>query len=879
MSSSKLLKLWGKTNSSDYHPAIFHMIDAGMTAQSILTSSASQRFIRFFHTNLVDTEINIIGVISYLVALHDIGKISAFFQTQVPEQKSRLESEGFQFFKRPPLDKLHHTLIGKIFIENSFSIPAKHVVSEAISGHHGYYSITSREFTRGKKILQAYECSCWQTYRETIAEYLKTLWCSGQDVERLQFKNDSVGTLFLTGLTIFCDWIASNTEYFPIVSNISLENYIELSQKRAKNAISELGFNCSTASSVPANFQQLFSQIKQPRPLQQAVDDIPAELYAEPSLTIIEAPTGEGKTETMLAVVHKIAQKSGTDEFYCGMPTAATSNQMLTRIESHLHDNLKLNHGAKLIHGMSFIYENDLRAADSDAIEISKWFNSSRRALLYPFGVGTVDQAELGVLNAKFFPLRICGLVGKTLIIDEIHAYDTYMTTVLERLLEWCSMLGISVVLVSATLQNQKRTKLMQAYGCEVEKADFGYPALWVGNRKTSYLVNPPSVNPDKTTSLHILQFPHTDYEGKAQWIWGQIKDGGNLCWVCNIVRRSQQLYEALCRVVPADVEIILFNSQMPLFQRKEIENRLVSLYGKGGSRPTRSIVIATQVIEQSLDVNFDVMVSDLAPIDLLLQRDGRNHRHDVERPAAHREHRLYINIPMNDDGNYPNLKGDSNIYDPYTLLKTWQLLTEQNEFHSPADYRKFIEFVYGADTGKTDKRFIEACEQLNRQYIQLRDEANLRTIPSPHDTELFSVQLAERQLQFEENENSNGWFIAKTRLGRESINIIPLECSDNENEGINYADNQPVNLSIPADFAVAKSLLMASIRVSNNQLIKAIRNQHPTPTLFSKSQFLGDFYPLLLKDRRAAFIVDGAIVRVELNEKIGLIIDTEVID
>jgi CRISPR-associated endonuclease/helicase Cas3 len=419
-----------------------------------------------------------------------------------------------------------------------------------------------------------------------------------------------------------------------------------------------------------------------PRPVQAAIDDIPADLLRLPSLTVIEAPTGEGKTEAALALAHRIGALRGCDAFYYALPTMATSNQMFGRVNGYLRTRLDLPAGARLVHGQAHLLADHLPLrpmANGEQDEVAAtldWFAPRKRALLSSFGVGTIDQVELAVLNVRHVALRCAGLAGKTVIIDEVHAYDTYMTTIIERLLTWLRALDASVILLSATLPAPRLRALAAAWGVAVDDAGpalAAYPQLRVFGGGQAHTATPPAHQLSREIDLAWLGYAAEDAAGKATWLLERAAAGGCLCWITNTVAQAQALYRELRQRAPADLPLTLIHSRFPLARREALEHEIAAAYGPESPAVRRGIVVGTQVLEQSLDLDFDVMVSDLAPVDLLLQRSGRLHRHERPgRPVA--EPVLYVNVAR-DAAGVPEWGVNAVIYDEYVLRRTAEAL------------------------------------------------------------------------------------------------------------------------------------------------------------------------------------------------------------
>jgi len=819
------------------------------------------------------------------VALHDIGKISAAFQGKNESQKARLKSEGFLFGQWR--SDLHHTAISQVFVAdelvklNDQQLPAalQRAWCEMAQGHHGQFAAAD-QLRQARATLKAYEPTEWAEWRAVAATLIQTHLLKRIPDQWPEPANVSTAIMALTGFTILCDWLGSDGQSFPPRPEADLQGYAQVSEQHARQITETAGFFQASRSTAPTDFAALFSDLPQSRPVQKAIGAIPPELLAGPCLAIIEAPTGEGKTEAALALAHRLAQASGTDEMYYALPTTATSNQMFGRLQKHLHDRLGLAAQAKLVHGQAFLIEDDLRieplgnGSDESSVAM-EWFGPKKRALLAPFGVGTIDQAELAALNVKHTALRMAGLAGKVVIVDEVHAYDTYMTTIVERLLNWLAAMGTSVILLSATLPQARRAALARAYGVEPETAAdklAAYPSVWITGRAGSCHAEPPAQQLDRRLEVKSLHYrdDDQDHTDKARWLLGQTANGGCACWMTNTVERAQKMFEKLDQLAGPDVDRMLLHARFPLDERQALEETLARKYGKDGQRPAHGIVIGTQVLEQSLDLDFDVLASDLAPVDLLLQRAGRLHRHDRQRPLAHTVPRLWINTQLDGKGDLV-VEVDRWIYAEFILRQTRLTLAGRSEISLPADYRPLIEAVYGAEEPAPDSSLWQAWDKLQKQQANAIGEANQRLLPAPDPEDAFCGPAAAR-VQFVEDENSAAWIVAQTRLGEESLTVIPIERIENKVRLVPHG--QAVSLDAAAPRAVQLQMLRRSLRISNREAVQALKAERDRlPRLFTESALLKGCLPLELKDGRAVLPLTKGTLCLTLDPKLGLVI------
>jgi CRISPR-associated endonuclease/helicase Cas3 len=287
----------------------------------------------------------------------------------------------------------------------------------------------------------------------------------------LTFADQSTAGLLLSGLVVLSDWIASNPDLFGLEPLGDPAAYPPRSRQQAAEAVRKLGFEAARPWPTDATFQRLWPEFTAPRPLQVRCEEL-IRNGLEPGLVILEAPMGEGKTEAALYLAASWLAKGGHGGAYFALPTAATSNQMYGRVAAFLAMHAPAVAAAvRLVHGMAWIIDDltperlpEMAAAPRDRAAALDWFRPKKRSLLAPFGVGTVDQALLSVLHVRHGFLRLFGLAGKVLIVDEIHAYDPYMAQILTLLLRWCQALAIPVILLSATLPRSRRQTLAAAF-------------------------------------------------------------------------------------------------------------------------------------------------------------------------------------------------------------------------------------------------------------------------------------------------------------------------------------------------------------------------------------------------------------------------------
>ncbi|MFP4105880.1 MAG: CRISPR-associated endonuclease Cas3'', partial [Phycisphaerae bacterium] len=432
-----------------------HCSEVGRMGQALLRSPCYRRVANQLAAAMAtEGESAVLAWVGFLLAAHDVGKATPWFQLRLPDANARLAKAALPWVECGT-EKAQHEFVSqvdlRIFLHahHGWGRRAARDVSSAIGSHHGRRLAANRQWP---------DDGIWRAVRHRLLTRLWTefdppAWCPAQ------FEDSSAVGLLLSGLLILSDWLAS-TERFRNPRTGAIDPMAVLTDLGLDRTLP-----CSSVS-----FETVWPDLGTPRSVQATVGEL-CKRHPEPGLWIIEAPTGQGKTE---AAIHRAVcwqHDLGLKGFYLALPTVATSNQMYDRVANWRRDFAQAEPTAvRLVHGMSWMIDDqtpeDAKAheANNEIPEKHIWFRPSRRALLAPFAVGTVDQAMLAAMHVRFGVLRFLGLAASTLIIDEIHAYDAYMATILHRLLRWAGMLRIPVILLSATLPRQAKASLIEAY-------------------------------------------------------------------------------------------------------------------------------------------------------------------------------------------------------------------------------------------------------------------------------------------------------------------------------------------------------------------------------------------------------------------------------
>jgi CRISPR-associated endonuclease/helicase Cas3 len=849
-------KLGNKTWPEEYHPVICHLIDVGQVARRLWDDVCRPKVRQWVVNRLGLADESATGSwLAFWAASHDIGKVSPCFQhrgERTEALRQRLTNSGFDF---PGGDRPHGDISTKVLAEAFRSADAGRVemtgqvaadVAVAVGGHHGLFP------TDWDGMVGPLGNRCWASSRqEILAELARLFGVTGQPPPCPTPADNQAVWMYLAGLTSVADWIGSNATFFQpagsdalLGGSFDVDGYFRDAALRAVDALETLGWLGHGKDGHPPSLDAYLPKGREPRPLQRAVAETAASMDT-PGLLVVEAPMGEGKTEAAWYVASCWERRGGQGS-YVALPTMATTNQMFDRVghflESDGGGNLMLLHGKAVLNERfeklkyaARVYDNEDRPS---AVVAEGWFAANKKhGLLAPYGVGTIDQALLAVLQTKHVFVRLFGLAGKAVVLDEVHAYDAYMTTLMEQLLRWLGALGCPVVLLSATLPRDKRLKLLRAYAGDdmAEPEGVAYP------RVTSVAVGGPPqvrpVQPDPARGRTVL-VGWTQEDALPDRLRETLASGGCAAVIRNTVGLAQETYLALRNSLKADgIEVELFHARFPFGRRKEIEDAILRRFGKEGGPPGRHkrVLVATQVVEQSLDLDFDVMVSDVAPVDLVLQRAGRLHRHDRgPRPEGAAEPRLWLIQPPTPEAGLPDFKRYEKVYARFILLRSYLVLDlvchKGGAVRLPDDLEPFVEQVYGSESLTIPDGWQAALDKAGRE---LRDEQKVQRMKAkgvmiyrPDDEDLLRQQNSQLD---EDNPEAAEKIRAATRDTEPTIQVILIYHLG----GRDYLDpdgQDPFHPADKPDIRRTRRLLDNEVTVNHPGCVRFYVNR-PVPT------------------------------------------------
>ena len=739
MAVAAIESFWGKARpigdaGPHWHPLTWHMLDVGACAQAILEVRPGARRIVTRSLGLQEAEAIRLAVL--VAALHDLGKFAAPFQQKAmgpewPFAKLRDTQLGTSEHDRDGLALWRRLL--SVELANRIWPRAEKILDRLIGasvGHHGR-AVDPRNLY-ADEIFQPEGLAAAQVCIAALVNLLlpEPIVAMPPDVEELVF---GAATFWFAGFVTIADWVGSTQAYFPYCKpDVPLEAYWRSAQDKARTAVGALGL-------APAPPSELKSFVKltgkqDPTPLQALAETM--DLPQGPVLVVIEDVTGAGKTEAAQVLVHRLMATGRASGAYWAMPTQATANAMYARQRDAIaalfangaRPQLALAHGGARLH--EGFQETILRQAsgpedafgdtepDETATTACAAFlaDDARAALIADVGAGTIDQAILGVLPARFQAVRLFGLSDKVLIVDEAHAYDAYVGEELKRLLQFLAALGGSAIVLSATLPrdvNKKagREQIVRAWleGCGVRMRERkktviqrdDYPLVTTVSRVETSIEMPVEAAAWSRRIVPVRFVQQTDAVIDA--LVSAASAGAAVAWVRNTV---DDALAAAAAIRKRGLAPIVFHARFAQEDRQKIEAAVMARLGPDAEAEARRgvVLIATQVIEQSLDLDFDLMASDLAPVDLLIQRAGRLRRHkerDAARPPVPFE--LIVKAPPFDDNPQANWLSEMRetvfVYrDPALLWRTMRALRRCGAIETPGGLRGLIEEVYGAN-------------------------------------------------------------------------------------------------------------------------------------------------------------------------------------
>lgn len=870
-----LVYIWAKTGKNGdarWHPLILHMLDVAATVDAILArepESTRSRMAACFGMGWEDAR----SWLLLVAACHDLGKACPGFQCKW------LDMTGLRTTPSPNTE-INHAFVSQIALtellrEMGWPDELAVLASDAVGCHHGSRAspITLNDLEGDRRAIGKDD---WAQVRRGLVEALLEVFKPIKIPSKQTLNGPDF--MLLSGLTSFADWIGSNEDRFPFGTSEDcddLEGWFQKRRVHAEQALDTIGWEPRTPLSLePKSFEQVFKFV--PRPLQQAVADVVADMK-EPAILLVEAPMGEGKTEAAYFAHLELQRRFGHRGLYVALPTKATGNAMFKRTLKFLRDqgsdrklDLQLLHGGTLLNDtfqnlrLSGIHDPSM----GGEVRAGEWFTNKKRALLSEYGVGTVDQALLPILPVRHNFVRMWGLANRVVIFDEIHAYDAYTGTLLVHLLRWLLALGSSVILLSATLPPSIREALAKAVGGKLPEQEKAYPRLSLFSPGEKVAQKHFEADPARRLTLK-LQGISSDLPSIHSVLEEHLASGGMGLALVNTVQRAQDLYRLFPEGEPlgresqrigkrlADgTEVYLFHARFPAERRQKREDHALETFGESGDRSGRKILIATQVAEQSLDLDFDLIATDLAPIDLVLQRAGRMWRHKRKSRPVAEPILLVAGLAGDEPPSFGKPLWWGAVYREDILLRTWVLLQTKQSITLPDEIDTLVQTVYEEQVDVPEslrERLEKSLVAEDGEVIAHRGQANQAIIGFPDDASWNDP--ARFVLYDEDDPDVHRTLTAKTRLGEDSIVAIPL-----------LPDDEFSSEALP-DFDQAKRWYLQAVSISRKGVVRKLRALG-VPEGWKKSPLLRNCFPLTL-DAQGRWTEEA---KVRLDDDLGLV-------
>ena len=774
---------WAKSgDGGSWLSVVQHLMDAADIAGFLFDDYLSEHHRSLMASVWGGSQANARATFVFLAGSHDVGKVSPQFACQRQDLAQLIRNQGLAVMRKGDYSErsfLPHGLVSQFALQEEVAEghgDGSRALQWAIvlGVHHGRYPDAGAVYV-ARQQYRTQEGSReddprWGQARSEILRWMAArsgfpLIAPGTALPVLPI---AVASAYASALVI-ADWLASNEDYFPLRprpvgenGKLSIEGYPELTEDQQRERVGRAWKRAAFPSPlrIPAThtgeaadfYRHRFGWPASYRPTEAQRNAVEIATCEDPDLMIVEAPPGSGKTELAFAAAEVLMRARRLQGVFVALPTQATTNAMFERVTAWLTSILgdepqKL--GIQLAHGKNSLNESfvkllergksPLEVHDDEedfGLHASRWMGQRWRSTLSPVVVGTIDQVLLAALKSRHVLVRHLGLMGKVVVIDEVHAADEYMETYLEAALTWLGMYGIPVVLLSATLPPARRLALLEAYrrgrgssGVGDESVDgmIGYPAI---STVSATGVRVHEIQGEAEVPKRIIPTSIGSPREISELLDRELAEGGCAVVIRNTVREAQETYEAVKSVFGRE-QVTLLHSRFLAAERSARDRRMLELFGKDSAqRPLRHVVVATQVIEQSLDVDFDLMLTDPAPMDLVLQRIGRLHRHDrAERPSGLRDARCLVIVEDATPSPWAYSRGTDYVYARYSVLRTLGIVADRGEIlvREPLDYAELTTLAYADDVPVGPAQWHEALDAALEERNKARAQAQVK--------------------------------------------------------------------------------------------------------------------------------------------------------
>jgi CRISPR-associated endonuclease/helicase Cas3 len=723
---------WGKAEKGGapggpFHPLVCHSLDVAAVAERLLERMPwlTRALLRILGCPDSERE-TVVRTIVFLAAIHDLGKFANGFQKMRPElwepTASPEERASVWRYGGP----LRHDALGAALLQERGIVrswfpgpsprPAIALLSlvQAACGHHGSPPSVAQAAPSLRSCFSARNIDDARSFVDWARAAL-----GPAEMPVFAEAKARRASLLLAGLLSVADWIGSNRDWFEYAPDADDPlAYLELARKRAAHAVAEA--RVVPRPPVPApTFASLYPEVAAPSPLQAAVDGMSLDGQC---LTLIEEMTGGGKTEAANLLAAKLMACGAANGVYVALPTTATADAMAER-QVRMYKRFFNEDGASFV----VLHSNGARAqaelSDAHGGTCAAWMTEDRRRkTVAEVGVGTIDQALLAAVPSKFATVRLFGLAGKVVVVDEAHSYDGYTQELLIGAVRLFASVGASVALVSATLSKAVKRRLATAF-CEGAGFPLGdaalldddrYPLVTLLDRQglRPPIAPPPTPRAPRPKTVRLV---NSVAEAEAL-VLTAARSGRCVLWSRNTVDDAIRAARRL-RDDHGHADVTVYHARFPDSLRWGVQKRLLARFGKDsrGAERAGGIVVATQIVESSFDIDVDLVVVDLKPMDAVVQTAGRGCRHARDRDGdplasgaggvdAREPHEVVVVSadPVSDpdaDWHRRLFPAAAGIYENVgALWRTARALRSVGAIAYPDGVRPLIESVFGTD-------------------------------------------------------------------------------------------------------------------------------------------------------------------------------------
>jgi CRISPR-associated endonuclease/helicase Cas3 len=760
-------------------------------------------------------------MIASLFAMHDVGKASPGFVKRIYGILLDAVSPILASMPEGMFVPWHATISGAAFRLRYAAHENCDQYAKILEAHHGMRDIEILLDT-----CDRYGGPAWSKIRQGLMDKIVA-----EFGEPYLTKLEGYDAEIVSGFLSICDWIGSDEHMFNQAKCPKDIHAATLS------ALQQLGWK-KTVINKGLSFTDLFGFPV--RPEQQAFIDA----VKEPGVYILEASTGSGKTEAALMAAYLLMQAGYHSGFYFALPTRITSEKIYERVQGFINKAFEKGMAPRLVHGQSLIA--DVSIGDSELAPGGAWFTANRRALMVPFGIGTIDQILLSVLNSRFNFVRTFGLVNKVIILDELHSYDVYTGKLSDLLVEKLRSLGCTVIILSATLTKSRKEQLLGKYSSK----DCRYPLITTKPKNRVYTR---SAGKGKTRKVYVRKvkenFPLLFREAERRALKGQ-----QVLWILNTVDRAVAVYkylQTLPTLVP--IELGLDHSRIPAIDRQPLENYWINKLGLKGDRSKGSIIVSTQVMEQSVDIDADFLITDIAPSDFIIQRIGRIFRHKRSNRACHTAQVWIVHPDLKNIQSREELRDafgiHAKIYSDWILWRTFRAWKKHSVLTIPHDLRSLLEETYRDFIPQDPLWLQEAKKDLDEKNMSKALYAQASTgslVVAKEEDDLIPVDV------IEDAEGNHA-----TRLMSVPTNQLLLTHGVIENKDtvdLHFIDGVTFTLIKNKRYLNAtKALTLRMVKVPTNKILKlAVSPEWPEKVVF------GGPLPVIVGEDEVVRLLDG---------------------